>query len=314
VSNLIAPAHPDRCASESGGHAAFEPFPARKATVGPLEIRRALPARGRRMVGPWCFLDRYGPLTFGDDKPMDVAPHPHIGLQTVSWLLDGEVLHRDSLGSEAMIRPGELNLMTAGRGIAHSEETPRPSSGRLSGVQLWVALPDASRNGDPAFAHHADLPRHELPGGTATVILGESGGLRSPAAVHSGIVGVDLDVRGTMTLPLDRSYEHALFVMDGRVTAEGQPLDPDVLYFLGTHRDELQLSAGAPARVLLIGGTPFPEPILMWWNFVARTHEEIAAAREEWMTHERFGEVARYAGPRLSAPPLIGKASPNPAS
>jgi len=313
MSNLIAPAQPDPCRSERGEHASIEAFPARKATVGELEIRRALPARGRRMVGPWCFLDRYGPLTFSDAKPMDVAPHPHIGLQTVSWLLDGEVLHRDSLGSEAMVRPGELNLMTAGRGIAHSEETPRPSSGRLSGVQLWVALPDASRNGAPSFAHHADLPRHELAGGTATVILGESDGLRSPAAVHSGIVGIDVDLRGAISLPLDPGFEHALFVLEGSAVLEGQRLEPDILYSLGTQRDELQLS-GDRARVLLIGGTPFPEPILMWWNFVARTHEEIATAREEWMSHTRFGDVARYAGPRLPAPPLIGKASPNPAS
>jgi len=314
VSNQIGPVDRDEPASDSAAAAAFEAFPARKAIVGPLEIRRALPVRGRRMVGPWCFLDRYGPLTFSTDKPMDVAPHPHIGLQTVSWLLDGEVLHRDSLGFEAMIRPGELNLMTAGRGIAHAEETPRDNSGRLSGVQLWVALPESSRNGEPAFAHHDDLPRHELAGGAATVILGALAGLRSPAVVYSDMVGLDVDVRGGIDLPLDPAFEHALFVLDGTASLEGQQLDADVLYYLGTGRHELHLSAARGARLLLIGGRPFGESILMWWNFVGRTHEEIAAARESWMSHDRFGEVAGYAGPRLAAPPLIGHASPNAAS
>ena len=265
------------------------------------------------MVGPWCFLDRYGPLTFRDEKPMDVAPHPHIGLQTVSWLLEGEVLHRDSLGSEAMIRPGELNLMTAGRGIAHSEETPRRSSGRLSGVQLWVAQPESSRHGDPAFAHHADLPIHDLRGGTATVILGESDGLRSPAHVFSDIVGLDLSIRDRLTIPLNREFEHALFVLDGQAELEGQKLEPDILYYVGTQREELQL-VSRNARVLLIGGRPFGETILMWWNFVGRTHDEIAAAREDWTHRERFGEVTGYSGPCLDAPALIGRVSPPPAS
>ena len=131
-----------------------------------MKIRRTLPARSRRLIGPWWFFDRFGPLTFAEGKPMDVAPHPHMGLQTVSWLLDGEVIHNDSLGCEGLARPGELNLMTAGRGIAHSEETPPKNTGRLNGVQLWVALPDAHRNGAPAFHHHADLPVFDLPADT----------------------------------------------------------------------------------------------------------------------------------------------------
>lgn len=313
LSNLTAPPTPDRCASENAEGSTLESFPARSAKVGDLEIRRALPARGRRMVGPWCFLDRYGPLTFTDAKPMDVAPHPHIGLQTVSWLLEGEVLHRDSLGFEAMIRPGELNLMTAGRGIAHSEETARTSSGRLSGVQLWIALPDSARHREPAFAHHDRLPVHDLREGIATVLLGDSGDLRSPASVFSDVVGLDLVLRGAITIPLRPHREHALLVLEGDVELEGQHLQPDILTFLGTQRDQLELRS-KNARALLIGGRPFGESILMWWNFVGRTHEEIAAAREDWIQHARFGEVSGYQGSRMPAPPLIGRASPPAAS
>jgi quercetin 2,3-dioxygenase len=160
-----------RAATASGTkEVTFEETPPRVTALGAITIRRALPVRHRRMVGPWCFLDRYGPLSFADDKPMDVAPHPHIGLQTVSWLPDGEVIHNDSLGCEGLIRPGELNLMTAGSGVAHTEETPAKNTGRLSGVQLWVALPDAHRNSAPSFHQHADLPRFDIPGGHATLM------------------------------------------------------------------------------------------------------------------------------------------------
>ena len=280
-----------------------------------MEIRRALPVREHRLIGPWCFLDRYGPLTFGEGKPMDVAPHPHIGLQTVSWLLDGEVLHRDSLGTEQMIRPGELNLMTSGFGISHSEETPRRSSGRLSGVQLWVALPDAERTRQPSFAHHDALPRIELPGGDATVIIGELGDARSPARAFSSMIGAEIALRSEIAIPLRRDFEHALFILDGSATLEGQHLEPDILYYLAPGRDQLALTARQPSRVLLLGGTRFEEPVVMWWNFVGRTHEEIAAARDAWQKHERFGEVHGYGGPRIEAPALIGRAAPpNPAS
>src|ERR1041385_5055314 len=159
----------------------LEAHPALRTNLGALEIRRALPRRGRRTVGPWCFLDRYGPLTFSDGRPMDVAPHPHIGIQTVTWLLDGEVLHNDSLGFEAMARPGAVNVMTAGRGIAHAEQTPEANRGRLDGVQLWVALPDASRHTAPSFDHVAEVPRLEMRGGAAQVFIGALGGGQSSA-------------------------------------------------------------------------------------------------------------------------------------
>lgn len=295
----------------------IESWPAHHAQLGPLTIRRALPVRQRRMVGPWCFLDRYGPLTFQAGKPMDVAPHPHMGLQTVSWLLDGEVLHRDSLGFESLIVAGELNVMTSGRAIAHSEETPGRSSGVLNGVQLWVALPGAVRNTDPAFNHYQTLPAIESRGGTATIIMGVLEGVRSPALSFSPMIGAQLSIvpGGELWLDLNRRFEHALFVLDGRVTLEGDELSPDILYYLAPDRTELSLSSAGGARLLLLGGTPFEERILMWWNFVARTHDEIERARSEWQTGTRFGEVKGYAGPRIDAPPLIGRpAPPNPAS
>src|SRR5262245_53304970 len=263
----------------------IQSLPARHTELGWLKILRALPRRRRRMVGPWCFLDHYGPLRFAGTKPMDVAPHPHIGLQTVSWLVDGEIIHHDSLGCEALMHAGQLNLMTSGRGVAHSEETPKSNSGTLLGVQLWVALPDDDRNIQPSFDHHAILPVLELAAGTVTVITGELLGQTSPAKTFSPLVGADIAFREhqPMLLPLNRNFEHALFVLRGDVRCQGQPLDSDALHYLGTNRDELQIMGSADSRVLLIGGKPFGEDIVMWWNFVARTHEEIAQAREDWI-------------------------------
>ena len=288
----------------------LEAYPALRTNLGALEIRRALPRRGRRMVGPWCFLDRYGPLSFSDGRPMDVAPHPHIGIQTVTWLLDGEVLHNDSLGFEAVARPGAVNVMTAGRGIAHAEQTPDGNRGRLDGVQLWVALPDASRNTDASFDHVAEVPRLELGGGAARVFIGALGGTTSSARRFSEIVGADVDARDGVTLPLARQFEHALLVLAGDGEADGEPLVIDTLYYLAPGRDEIRVRG----RLLLLGGPPFPEQVLMWWNFVARDGEEIARARDDW-AEGRFGVVRGYRGAPIPAPPLhLSAPPPNPAS
>src|SRR5688572_15030299 len=224
---------PDLCRSEPSRAPRIEATPARNARVGPLEIRRALPMRDRRMVGPWCFLDRYGPLTFTTGNPMDLPPHPHIGLQTVSWLLDGELLHRDSLGSEVLLRAGGLNLMTAGSGITHSEDTPAANSGRLNGVQLWVALPDASRNRPPSFEMHPELPVVEFPGGRMTVILGQAAGTVSAASVFSPIVGADIHLgkNSTIHVPLRPEFEHCLFVLHGGAGIDGESMAPDILFY-----------------------------------------------------------------------------------
>jgi redox-sensitive bicupin YhaK (pirin superfamily) len=270
------------CVSLSGQRPTLEAHPGRSTHLGNLQIWRALPVRDRRLIGPWCFLDRYGPLSFTADKPMDVAPHPHIGIQTVSWLLEGEVLHRDSLGFEAMARPGNVNVI---------------------GVQLWVALPDAHRNGEPAFHHVPEVPRDEWREGFAETFS---------AHAFSPMVGKDVRVRGHVELPLERTFEHGVFVLDGGLTLEGQELAVNTLYYLGVHRSQTDIRGDG--RFLLLGGTPFPETVLMWWNFAARTPEEIAVARAEWEEGTAFGTVRGYDGPRLHAPALHRIARPNPAS
>jgi redox-sensitive bicupin YhaK (pirin superfamily) len=313
MSNLAPTATAEPCVSEPAHAPAFEVLPGRLTDLGGLALRRLLPRSQRRLVGPWCFLDSYGPLSFSSGKPMDVAPHPHIGLQTVSWLLEGELLHNDSLGLTGPAGPGVLNLMTAGRGVAHSEETPAQNAGRLRGVQLWVALPGASRETEPAFEQQATLPAVELDGGRATLIMGELGGVRSPSRAFSPIVGADLSAeRGRrLVLPLDPGFEHALVPLQGACRLEGQVLSIDTLCYLGCGRRELViLTEREPVRALLLGGAPFGETVLMWWNFVARTTEEIVAAREDWEAGRRFGEVRAYDGPRLGAPPFVARPVP----
>ncbi len=312
MSNLAATAGATACVSEPTPTPVLEAIPGRLTDVGGLPIRRLLPRRQRRLVGAWCFLDSYGPLTFSSGKPMDVAPHPHIGLQTVSWLLDGELVHHDSLGLEGMAGPAVLNLMTAGKGIAHAEETPAENDGRLRGVQLWVALPDAARETGPAFEQHRALPTAELEGGTARAILGQVAGVRSPATVFSPIVAAEVAGRGPgrLTIPLERDFEHALVPLEGAGRMEGQALAVDTLYYLGCGRREIAIEADDAIRALLLGGAPFGEDVLMWWNFVARTTEEIVAAREDWEAGRRFGDVAAYRGERLPAPPFVARPVP----
>ncbi len=312
VSNLAPTNAAEPCAADPG-RPTLQELPGRLTDLGGLAIRRLLPRSQRRLVGPWCFLDAYGPLSFSSGKPMDVAPHPHIGLQTVSWLLEGEVVHHDSLGLEGTAAPGVLNLMTAGRGIAHAEETPAANAGRLQGVQLWVALPEASRETAPAFQSHRALPVVELDGGRVTVILGELAGARSPGRAFSPIVGADVSVTpgGRLVLPLEPEFEHALVPLAGDCRLEDQPLAVDTLYYLGCGRRELALrSEREPARALLIGGAPFGETVLMWWNFVARTTDEIVAAREDWEAGRRFGAVTAYSGERIPAPPFVARPVP----
>jgi quercetin 2,3-dioxygenase len=294
----------------------MEVVPAREVRLGDLPVLRALPARGRRLVGPWCFLDRFGPMTFEDGQPMDVAPHPHIGLQTVSWLIDGEVVHDDSLGAEGLLRPGGLNVMTAGGGIAHSEQTPGRHSGRLNGVQLWVALPDSHRHAAASFVHFDEVPTLEPPGGIVRLFAGALAGAVSPAPCFSDLVGADLQLhpRQALDLPIDPAFEHAVLLLGGDASIDGERLGGGALYYLGIGRSSVGLASTEGARVLLVGGPPFPERILMWWNFVARTPEEIAEARADWEAHRRFGEVGAYKGPRLAAPDLMRLAGPNPVS
>jgi redox-sensitive bicupin YhaK (pirin superfamily) len=237
---------------------------------------------------------------------MQVPPHPHIGLQTVTWLLEGNVLHRDSLGSEQLIRPGQLNLMTAGRGIAHAEESPQDHDPRLHGVQLWLALPDADRQAAPGFEHLTDLPRLRAGGLDVTVFAGALAGAVSPARVFSPLVGAEIgapvDARGT--LPLTPSHEHVIFTAFGTAAAGETDLAPGSLLYLRPGRDSVALTARGGTRLFLLGGEPLGETLLMWWNFVGRTPEDIAAAARDWAHGDRFGTVAGYRGAPLAAPPL----------
>jgi len=284
--------------------------------LGSLRISRALPVKGRRMIGPWCFLDRFGPLSFTEGMPMDVAPHPHMGLQTVTWLLEGEVVHDDSLGEEAVLRPGGVNVMTSGHAIAHAERTPADNTGRLNGVQLWTALPDHDRHGAPSFQHVQSVPTFEQPGGIVRVFSGSIDRAASPAHYFSELVGADLQVHraGSLDVPLRPDFEYAVLVLTGDCALDGQPLRDRVLYYLGMQRTQAAFASQSGARVLLIGGPPFPEAILMWWNFVARTPEEIRDARDDWESGRRFGAVTAYKGQRLHAPELVRLARPNPVS
>jgi redox-sensitive bicupin YhaK (pirin superfamily) len=307
----------EECVALGIRHTVFEAYPSRETQLGALGITRALPVREKRLVGPWCFLDRYGPLTFNQGKPMDVAPHPHIGLQTVSWLLEGEVLHHDSLGYEALLRANGVNVMTAGAGISHSEESPESHTGRLNGVQLWIALPDQHRHAAPSLQHIEKVPAVELPGGIVQVFAGNLGGAASPARHYSDIVGADLLIHPgeRLNIELNSEYEHAAFVLSGDCAIDGQKLEDRTLYYLGSNRSEVSFGSRAGGRLMFIGGPPFSETILMWWNFVARTREEIAEARADWEQHHaRFGEVKAYRGSRLDAPSLNLVSRPNPAS
>jgi redox-sensitive bicupin YhaK (pirin superfamily) len=267
--------------------------PSREATVAQLTVHRALPNRGRRTVGAWCFADHMGPLSLTPDRSVDVAPHPHIGLQTVTWLFSGEFLHRDSLGSEQLIRAGQLNLMTSGHGIAHSEENPGRTSGELHGLQLWAAQPSNTRDAASEFVHLAELPKIAVQNATATVLVGEFADAHSTARRDSDLVGVELDFRGgESTFGLDPNFEYALIVVDGEVNIASTTVRPGELAYLGRGADECRFTTSSASRAVLIGGVPFDERVLMWWNFVARTQEEISDAWRAWATgDERFGKV-----------------------
>ncbi|MGI8332485.1 pirin family protein [Actinomadura scrupuli] len=270
-------------------------------------VRRLLPNLGRRMIGAWCFIDHYGPDDIVDGPGMRVPPHPHTGLQTVSWLHDGEVLHRDSLGSLQRVRPRELGLMTSGRAIAHSEESPAGHPATLHGAQLWVALPDEHRHVAPSFEHHAELPVVTGPGLRATVIMGALDGADSPGTAYSPLMGADLALAegADVRLPLEPDFEYAALAMSGAVDVDGVRVVPNSLLYLGCGRSELRLRAETAGGLMLLGGEPFAEKLVMWWNFVGRTGAEIAEFRAAWNDgDERFGEVQGYSGARLVAPSL----------
>ncbi|MBR8740821.1 pirin family protein [Nocardiopsis sp. MG754419] len=309
-----AEAHPDtQVCTEGGlpgpraarlGGAPVEIITARAVPLGgprAMNVRRTLPQRQRSLIGAWCFVDHYGPDDVAATGGMDVAPHPHTGLQTVSWLFAGLVSHNDSGGNSGDIRPGEMNLMMAGAGICHSE-TSSATSGRLHGVQLWIALPEEARHSpERGFEHFVPAPT-AFPGGSALVFIGSLLGSRSPVHTYTPLVGAELviDPGGVLDLPVDAGFEHGLLVDTGaKVTLEGVHVPKDAVGYTGVGARTLRVAneGTEPARLVLLGGAPFGEEVVMWWNFLARSTEEISRYREEWQNHgERFGRVEGYVG------------------
>ena len=297
----------------TGPHPGIELIMGRDVPLGgvrQITVNRTLPSRNIPTIGAWCFLDRFGPAPADS---MVVLPHPHTALQTVTWPLSGTIRHRDTVGSDVIVQPGELNLMTAGHGVAHSEIS-RPGPDPLSGLQLWVALPDDALDSPPSFEQHRSLPRVEQANLTATVLIGELDGARSPAVAYTPLLGAQLSLRpGVGTVQLDPAFEHGLMLLDGEVTVDGRRLDPGPLLYLGTGRHGIELRTTAGATLIMIGGQPFESELIMWWNFVGRSHADIVEARRQWQDHsERFGPVAgvidqlaaAHGSDRIPAPPM----------
>lgn len=290
---------------------------ARTADVGGIPVNRIMPQRQRRLIGAWCFLDHAGPAVFsagdpsGDslspgNKGLRVGPHPHTCLQTFTWMLAGEILHRDSLGSEQVIRPGELNLMTAGHGITHTEESVAGSR-ELHAAQLWIALPHQDRHTRPRFDHYNDLPRWTDQGADFTLLTGAFMGHQAPTLAFSPLVGVDLFSPGNnrLDLPLRTDFEYGVLVLEGQLTINQQRFESNELGYLGSGRRQVALALEPGSRVLLLGGEPLNDNILLWWNFVGHSKAEITEAQRQWEAgDERFGEVPGFDGQRLTPPPI----------
>jgi redox-sensitive bicupin YhaK (pirin superfamily) len=262
-----------------------------------MTVRRSLPQRQRSLIGAWCFVDHYGPDDVADSGGMAVPGHPHTGLQTVSWLFSGEVEHRDTTGAHAFVRPGQLNIMTAGSGIAHSEYSTAATR-ILHGVQLWVALPDRDRFVAPSFEHY-EPPVLTVGGGTALVFLGRLLGHQSPVPTHTPLVGAELNLPAgaRLDLDVDPRHEHGFLCDTGTVLAEDATAKPGELLFLPSGRSRLTIEASPsePTRLVLIGGEPLGEQIVMWWNFIGRSHEEVAGFREEWQAARETAGQGRFA-------------------
>lgn len=298
--------------------AGVELLPARDVPLGgprAMQVRRSLPQRARSLIGAWCFVDHYGPDDVAASGGMVVPGHPHTGLQTVSWLSAGEVEHRDTTGVHAFVRPGELNIMTAGSGIAHSEHSTASTS-VLHGVQLWVALPEAHRNTAPGFTHYApDVVGLRV--ARARVFLGSLFGQRSPVATWSELIGAEvvLDAGASLEIEVDPAHEHGLLADTGTISMGELRASAGEILFHPIGTDTLRVRAGddGPARFLVLGGEPFGEQIVMWWNFIGRSHSEITAFRDDWQRERglpggdpqgRFGSFPDAWATTLPAPEL----------
>ncbi|MPW44208.1 pirin family protein [Acinetobacter guerrae] len=283
----------------------IQDFQIRSAEIGKgTVIKRALPSRQKRMIGAWCFLDHAGPVTFPQGDGLDVGPHPHTGLQTFTWMIEGTMMHTDSLGTKQLIRPYQVNLMTAGHGISHTEVAP-DSETKMHAAQLWIALPDDKLNMPPQFDHYPELPKTVQDQVEFTVLVGEFMGQNSPVAVHTPLVGVDMTAQADSKtlIPLNPEFEYGFLALDGHGWVNGHELNQDNLVVLEPGLEQIEVEIPKGHRILLIGGKPFETPILLWWNLVGRTTEGLREAREQWVNHDaRFGEIPDYDGPRLEAP------------
>ncbi len=267
----------------------------RAKDIGGFEVRRALPSAQRQMVGPFIFLDQFGPVLMKSGQGIDVRPHPHIGLSTVTWLFDGVIYHRDSLGSQQEIAPGALNWMTAGRGIVHSERTPPAElakSRNVFGLQSWVALPKAAESIAPDFAHVAlaDLPFLEDGGRSVRVVAGSLFGARSPVKTHTDLFYADVKLKAGAAVPLPAEHvERAIYIAEGELEIAGQTHKSGRLLVF-REGDEITIRAKSDCRFMMLGGEPMDGPRHIWWNFVSSSKELIDAAKEDWR-RGRFGVV-----------------------
>lgn len=260
--------------------------------LGQFQVRRVLPSRGRTMVGPFIFVDEFGPAKLDVGAGMDVRPHPHINLATVTWLFEGAIDHRDSLGTFATIRPGQVNLMTAGSGIVHSERSPAEerNGGKLYGMQTWLALPDDAQEIQPAFEAQVGLPVVDDSGARATVIMGELWGARAPTTTYAATIYAEIVLAQSGTLPVDAAAdERAVMLVGGEATLDGHPLDPYVLTVLAPGA-AMRLASDTGGRVMLLGGEAFTTPRHVWWNFVSSSRERINQAKDDWRAG-RFPQV-----------------------
>lgn len=292
----------------------IQDFPIRSAEIGRgTVIKRALPSRQKRMIGAWCFLDHAGPVTFPQGDGLDVGPHPHIGLQTFTWMIEGTMMHTDSIGSKQLIRPKQVNLMTAGYGISHTEVAPDTET-RMHAAQLWIALPDDKINMAPQFDHYPVLPVVEKDNIEFTVLVGEFMDTMSPVQVHTELLGIDFFAKEqTKTrIPLNPKFEYGFMALEGDAIVNGHDLNSDNMVVLEPGISQIEVELPKGSRLLLIGGEPFESPILLWWNLVGRTQEELKTATEQWINQDaRFGTIPDYDGPRLEAPAFPDKMRPS---
>lgn len=297
----------DRECALIDGRREIQRVEARSSSVGGIPVARSLPSRRRRLIGAWCFLDHAGPATFGaSDDGLRVGPHPHTCLQTFTWMIAGNLLHRDSLGHEQVIRPGQINLMTAGRGIAHTEES-LPGETELHAAQLWIALPHEHRHVEPRFDHYPELPRFRIGTLDATLLIGVHDEWKAPTLSYSPLLGMDLrwSDNGEQTLALRQDFEYGILPLEGTVCVDGERFEGDELAYLGINRRQVTIRTVGSGRALLIGGQPLEQRITIWWNFVGYSREEVAAAQDDWEAEaDRFGAVPGSDMERMTAPPI----------